>query len=100
LDDLFSDSILFKLNFIGIQHLEYLNIREIRTPEKPLTLQKGQGFVGGYKILTLTLTLLTPTLDPWRVDKPLHITTGGVVKECYSQELGDYSNVSLGHLQW
>jgi hypothetical protein len=75
LDDLFSDSILFKLNFIGIQHLEYLNIREIRTPEKPLTLQKGQGFVRGHKILTLTLTLLTPTLDPWRVDKPLHITT-------------------------
>jgi len=74
LDNLFSDATLFKLNFIGIQHLEYLDIREIKTPEKPLTLQKGQGFVEGHKILTLTLTLLTPTHDPWRVGKPLHIT--------------------------
>ena len=39
-----------------------------------MTLQKGQGVVEGHKILTLTLTLLTPTLDPWRVDQPLHIT--------------------------
>jgi len=38
LDNLFSDATLFKLNFIGIQHLEYLDIREIKTPEKPLTL--------------------------------------------------------------
>jgi len=75
LDKLFSDATLFKLNFIGIQHLEYLDIREIKTLEKPLTLQKGQGFVEGHKILTLTLTLLTPTHDPWRVGKPLHITT-------------------------
>ena len=74
MDDLLSDATLFKLNFIGIQHLEYIDIREIKTPEKPLTLQKGQGFVEGHKILTLTLTLLTPTPDPWRVDKPLHIT--------------------------
>ena len=41
MDNLFSDATLFKLNFIGIQHLEYLDIREIKTPEKPLTLQKG-----------------------------------------------------------
>ena len=61
-------------NFTGIQHLEYLDIRELETPEKPLTLQKGQGFVEGHKILTLTLTLLTLTLDPWRVTQPLHIT--------------------------
>ena len=36
LDDLFSDENLFKLNFIGIQHLECLDIREIKTPVKPL----------------------------------------------------------------
>ena len=79
MDDLFYDSKLFKLNFIGIQYLEYLDIREIKTPVKTpvksLTLLKGQGFVEGHKILTLTLTLLTLTLDPWGFDKPLHITT-------------------------
>jgi hypothetical protein len=56
---------LFKLNLIGIQYLKYLDIKEIKTPVKPLTLQKGQlGLVEGHKILTLTPTLLTPTLDP------------------------------------
>jgi hypothetical protein len=81
LDDLFSDSTLFKLNFIGIQYLKYLDIREIKTPVKPLTLQKGQleGFVEGHKILTLTLTLLTPTLDPWR--------PRGLTNPCISLEI-------------
>ena len=50
----FTASTLFKLNFIEIQHLE--DIKEMKTPVKPLTLLKGQGFVEGHKILTLTLT--------------------------------------------
>ena len=58
LDDLFSDSTYFKLNFIGIQHLEYLDIREIKT----------------LKNLLLTFSLLNPTPDTRRVEKPLHIT--------------------------
>jgi hypothetical protein len=60
LNDLFSASTLLKLNFLGIQHLEYIDIREMKTPVKPLTLLKGQKFVEGHKILTLTLPLLTP----------------------------------------
>ena len=36
LDNLFFDSTSFKLNFIGTQHPEYLDIREIKTPKKPL----------------------------------------------------------------
>ena len=75
--DLFYDSKLFKLNFTGIQCLEYLDIGEIKTPVKPyktlvkpLTLLKGQGFAEGHKILTLTLTL-----DPWGFDQSLHITS-------------------------
>ena len=78
MDDLFPDSTLFKLNFRGIQHPEYLNITEVKT------LSEGQGFVKGHKILTLTLTLLTPTPDPWRVDKPLQITTGFYVRTFHS----------------
>jgi hypothetical protein len=56
-----------------------LNIREIKTPVKPLTLQKGQGFVEGHKILTLTLTLLTPTLD----------SLGGLTNPCTSLTQAD-----------
>ena len=53
-----------------------------KTLEKPLTLDKGQGFVEGHEVLTLTLTLLTLTPDPWRVDKPLHITRSDSPRWC------------------
>ena len=69
MDENFSNSTLFKLNL-------YFDIREIKPLRNPWKTPdpKGQGFVEGQKVLTLTLTLLTLTPDPWRVDKPLHIT--------------------------
>ena len=51
---------------------------------------KGQGFVEGHKILTLTLTLLTLTLDPWGFDQPLHITKyygGGICPELQGRDI-------------
>jgi hypothetical protein len=59
LNDLFSASTLFKLNFLGIQHLEYIDIREMKPPVNPCKTpdpSEGSGFVEGHKILTLTLT--------------------------------------------
>ena len=45
------------------------------TLTKTPTLEKGWGLCEGQKILTSTLTLLTPTPTPWKGNKPLHITT-------------------------
>jgi len=83
LDDLFSDSTLLKLNFIGIQHLEYLDIREIRTPEKPLKnpwpFRRVKGLLRVIKCLPWPL--------PWWL---LPLTLGGLTNSCTSLIVNNY----------
>ena len=54
-----------------------------------------QGFVEGQKVLTLTLTLLTLTPDPWRVDKPLHISSNNNAAINLSEDATLHDHVKL-----
>jgi hypothetical protein len=71
----FSGSTLLEHIFIGMDPPNHLGFRSRTYTEKPLTLQEGKGLVEGLKISTLTLTLLTLTLDPRGVIQPLPITS-------------------------
>ena len=57
------------------QNLNFFHSAPLTYPHKNPNPWQGLGFCEGQKILTSTLTLLTLTLIPLRVCKPLNITT-------------------------